>query len=158
MAILTAHNDVTYRIDPGTIIFNSHQQMSPVVSLCNVKYLHYLDQFFSARLGNVSHAQIPHVLLDDQVPNETASCQRNESIVNGQRPQSLVAGSQSSDEEEEGHNGTDVPRYLFLNVSVATSAVFRLEYNIRLGRCPPLPWCFIHKAVDGVRRIARPSD
>lgn len=70
---------------PGTIICCCSGQPSSIKNTTMLTHLHDLDKVFRARVGNVGHAQVPHVLLDDEIANEAARSQNDEAIINSQR-------------------------------------------------------------------------
>lgn len=45
-------------------------------------HLHDLNKVVRPGIGNIGHAKIPHVLLDDEVADKAARSQDDEAIIN----------------------------------------------------------------------------
>lgn len=91
-----------------------------------------MDEVLSSGSAHLRHAQVPHVLLDRQVPDETACRQDDEAIFKRQRPEFADADPQPRHHKDEGDDGADIPRYLEMeSVSLIHGPQSRLEINAR---------------------------
>lgn len=73
-------------------------------------HLHHAHEPVEGDVGlGLSEAQGPHVVLDDEVTDETAAREAQEVVLDEERGQALPPRDQAGDEEAYGHDGADVP-------------------------------------------------